>query len=159
LVNDRENKAYALSGLGLNNEQLGDLDVAAANYEAALVLHNEIGASTLAIFDQAGLARMAMAQGNLQTARGYITPVIGWLLSGNAQKFWDPWIIYLSGYQIAEALGDTDTARSILNEAYTVLHQRAEEISDEDLRRCFLEKVQVNREIHQAWHALHNVAD
>lgn len=153
-ISDRENEAYALSGMGLNHELLNNMDTAAANYQAAWKLHNEIGATTLAIFDQAGLARIALAQGDLDAAQTYIGPVTNWVKSGNAQKFWDPWIIYLSGYQISAALNDTGAARAILDEAHTVLHQRAEKISDEKLRHGFLKEVQVNQALEQAWHAL-----
>jgi tetratricopeptide (TPR) repeat protein len=150
-VNDRENEAYALSGMGLNYEQLDQLDIAAANYKAALTIHQEIGAATLAIFDQAGMARIALAQGKLDAAQNHITPVVNWVLAGNAQKFWDPWIIYQSGYQVSTALGDAYASNAILNEAHTLLHQRADQISDAHLRDCFLTKVAVNREIEQAW--------
>lgn len=150
-IGDRENEAYALTGLGLNHEQLGHLDSARANYEEALVIHREIGAITLAIFDQAGLARMALAGKDHASARRYIIPVAEWIRAGNAQQFWDPWSIYLWSYQVLAALGDTEPARQILTEAHTLLHQRAAAISDEKLRHCFFEKVAVNREIQRAW--------
>jgi len=150
-IGDRENEAYALSGLALNYEQLEQLDEASANYEAALTIQREIGATTLAIFGQTGLARIALAQQNLAQAREQITSVVAWIEAGNAQKFWDPWSIYLSTYQVLAALDEADTAQSILAEAHAVLQQRANEISDEKLRGCFLEKVAVNREIAQAW--------
>ncbi len=151
LVGDRENEAYALSGMGLNHEQLGHLDQAVDAYQAALAVHHEIGASPLTIFDRTGLARLALARDNLQAAGEHLTPVVNWVLAGNAQKFWDPWIIYLSSYQVLTALGDTDQARIILKEAHTILHQRAGQISDKELQRCFLMKVAVNRELEQAW--------
>jgi tetratricopeptide (TPR) repeat protein len=154
MVNDRENEAYALSGLGLNYERLGKLDLAATNYQVALAIHQEIGAATLAIFDKAGLARIAQAQGHSEAARHYITEVANWVLAGNAQKFWDPWIIYLSSYRILTALSETEKARTILAEAHGLLHQRANEISDEQLRNRFLTKVAVNRELEEAWHEL-----
>jgi tetratricopeptide (TPR) repeat protein len=150
-IRDRENEAYALSGLALNYEQLGQLNDAMVNYEAALTIQREIGATTLAIFGQAGLARIALVQQNLVQAREQITPVVAWIEAGNAQKFWDPWSIYLSTYQVLAALDEAETAKSILAEAHTILQQRANEISDGELRRCFLDRVEVNREIEQAW--------
>jgi len=153
-ISDRENEAYALSGMGLNYEQLGQLDMAAASYRAALAIHQSIGAATLAVFDQAGLARIALAQGKLDSAGAYIEPVVAWVQAGNAQKFWDPWIIYRSGYQVLTAIGDTANARAILAEAHILLHQRAAQISDPHLRDCFLTLVPVNREIIEAWQKL-----
>ncbi|GAB4410196.1 MAG: hypothetical protein Fur0044_03850 [Anaerolineae bacterium] len=153
-VGDRENEAYALTGLGLNHEQLGNTDIAQTNYQEALTIHREIGATTLAIFDQAGLARMALARQDDATARQYIEAVVGWILAGKAQQFWDPWSIYLWAYQGLTALGERETAGKILDEAHLLLHQRAEAISDEKLRHCFFEKVAVNREIEQTWHQI-----
>jgi tetratricopeptide (TPR) repeat protein len=134
-IGDRENEAYALSGLGLCHEQLAHLEEATGDYQAALNIHREIGATTLAIFDQTGLARIALAQHNLDTARKCITPVANWIKAGNAQKFWDPWIIYQSSHQILDVLGESDTVQSILNEAHTILQQRAKEISNQQLRQ------------------------
>jgi tetratricopeptide (TPR) repeat protein len=153
-ISDRENEAYALSGMGLNYEQLGQLDMAAASYRAALAIHQSIGAATLAIFDQAGLARIALAQDKLDSAGAYIEPVAAWVQAGNAQKFWDPWIIYRSGYQVLTAVGAAAAARAILEEAHTLLHHRAGQISDPHLRDCFLTLVPVNREIIEAWQEL-----
>ncbi len=153
-IDDRENEAYALSGLALNYEQLGQLDDAAANYDAALAIQREIGAATLAIFSQTGLARIALARQDRNAARETIKPVTEWILAGNAQKFWDPWSIYLSTGKILQALGEQETAHSILDEAHTLLQKRANEISNAELRRCFLERGRVNREIARAWQAV-----
>lgn len=152
-ISDRENEAYALAGLALNYEQVGEIDLAVSNYEMALTLHRQIGATTLAVFDQVGLARIALTRQDLATTRDYVAPVLDWILAGNAQQFWDPWTIYLSTYQVLTALGEIDTAHTILVEAHTVLHQRAREISSETLRHRFLEEVAVNREIRKALQA------
>ena len=150
-INDRENEAYALSGLALNQEYMQNYDQAKAHYTAALTLHRAIGATTIAIFDQAGLARIALQQQDVETAHQHITKVTDWILAGNAQQFWDPWIIYLSAYQVLTALDETETAQTIVNEAHAILHQRAEEIGNESLRDCFLQEVEVNRQIDEAW--------
>jgi hypothetical protein len=106
------------------------------------------------VFDKAGLARIALAQGKAEVAHDYITPVANWVLAGNAQKFWDPWIIYLSSYRVLTALKEEEKARTILAEAHGLLHHRANEISDEKLRNCFLTKVATNRELEEMWHQL-----
>jgi tetratricopeptide (TPR) repeat protein len=149
-INDRENEAYALSGLGLNYERLGQYHPAAESYGAAHSIHADIGATTLAIFDQTGLARVALAEGDREAMQALITPVVNWIQWGHAQKFWDPWIIYLSSYRVLTALGDIEAARSTLFEARRLLHQRAEAISDLALRECFFSQVEVNRELIQA---------
>lgn len=157
-IGDLENKAYALSGMGLNYEQLGNLDKAVACYRQALSIQREIGAATLAIFDRAGLARIALLRQNLDEARQHITPVVEWILAGQAQKFWDPWTIYQSAYEVLTALGQTGKARAILDEAHEVLHHRVEQISNKTLRQRFLNNIMVNREIEQTWRTLHGRA-
>lgn len=154
-VRDRENEAYALSGMGFNHEQLNHLDAAASNYQTALTIHREIGATTLAIFDQTGLARIRLAQNNLDEAREHITSVIEWILAGSARKFWDPWNIYQSSYQILTALGEIDTANTILDEAHAMLHRRANRIADQELRHRFMAEVETNRQIETVWHHMH----
>lgn len=152
-IGDRENEAYALSGMALNYEQhpQPDAERAAALYRQALAIHRDIGATTLAIFDHAGLARLALSQQDHGLARRHIDHVVNWIMNGNAQRFWDPWIIYLSAYQVLTALAETETAQAILAEAHGLLQQRAQEISDETLRRRFLDEVATNRAIQQAW--------
>ena len=73
------------------------------------------------------LARLALAQQQLDTARNHIKPVTDWIMAGNAQKFWDPWIIYRSTYRVLAALEENDAAQKIVDEAYTLLQQRAEQ--------------------------------
>jgi len=157
-IGDRENEAYALSGIALNHEARGNLETAISSYQGALAIQWEIGATTLAIFDQAGLARIALAQQNRKTAREHIMAVAEWILAGNAHRFWDPWSIYKTAYEVLSTLGETHTAATILDEAHLVLHQRAAQISNQDLRDRFLNGVTINREIEQAWSKLHHPA-
>ena len=152
-IGDRENEAYALSGMGLNHEQLDELETAVVDYQEALAIQTDIGATTLAIFDQAGLARIAWRQEDFSTAHKQIRPVVDWILAGKAQQFWDPWTIYQSAYELLTEIGETETAGIILEEAHTVLHQRAGQISNQALRELFLQNVTVNQQIEAAWHS------
>jgi len=152
-IHNREHQSYALSGLGLNHELLGNFSQAAQNFQAALAIHTEIGATIPVMFDYAGLARLALAQNNRATAKEYITVVCDWIVAGNAQKYWNPWSIYLSSYQVLTALEHTGAADAILTEAHTMLHQRANEIGDNHLRHCFLTQVKVNYALEQAWNS------
>ncbi|MFQ5612882.1 MAG: adenylate/guanylate cyclase domain-containing protein [Anaerolineae bacterium] len=156
-VGDRENEAYSLSGMALNYEKTGQAgqERARSLYQKALAIHRSIGATTLAVFDQTGLARIALAQNDLPAARAHIMSVVEWITAGNAQRFWDPWIIYQSTCQILSALSETDVAETILNEAYHLLQQRAGQISDGELRSRFLNRVAINRAITEAWQRMH----
>ncbi|MDM8527915.1 tetratricopeptide repeat protein [Anaerolineales bacterium HSG24] len=150
-IGDRENEAYSLAGLALNYEGQNQPQLAYKHYYQALQIHQEIGATTLVIFDQARLAYLALQTNNVETARQNIETVIAWILDGKAQQFWDPWSIYLTAYQILSALGESDIAHQLLDEARTILEQRADQISDQKLRHSFTNRVTVNREIIEAW--------
>ena len=150
-IGDRENEAYSLAGLGLNYEGQNQPQLAYEHYYQALQIHQEIGATTLAIFDQTRLAHLALQANNIKIVRQNMEAVTAWILDGKAQQFWDPWSIYLSAYQLLSALDDTETALRLLNEAHTLLEERAAQISDKKLHYCFMNQVTVNREIIEAW--------
>ncbi len=150
-VSDRENEAYALNGLGLSYEHSGQWDSAQASYLLALALHREIGATTLAIFDQVSLARAAVGRQNFKVALSYLKDITELISNGKVQQFWNPWPVYLSVYQILTAIGETEVAKLVLNEAHTAIQQRANEISNPQLRHSFLFNVKVHREIETAW--------
>lgn len=57
---------------------------------------------------------------------------------------------YWSCYQVLQALGQTALADHALKEAYRLLMQQAERISEPSMRRSYLEKVAFNRSIRQA---------
>ncbi len=55
--------------------------------------------------------------------------------------------IYLTCIRVLEACGERKRALALLSEAHALLMQRADKISDEALRRSFLENVPAHREL------------
>jgi len=55
--------------------------------------------------------------------------------------------------RVLAACGEEARARRVLEEAYTLLMERANKIGDEALRRSFLENVPAHREVMRAWEA------
>lgn len=147
-------EAEALSCFGFSHEQLGHLDTARSTYRQALALHQELGLAPMAMFDRTGLARLSLAQNDIEAARRYIMIVTDWVLAGNTAKFWDPGLIYYWVYHILLTLDETETAQNILEEAHTFLQQRAKAITQPDLQASFLEKVEVHQKLEQAWQNL-----
>lgn len=150
-VGDLENEAYALTGLGLNAEAGGDTGTAEEAYRQALAIQEKIGAVPLATFNRVRLAWLYARQNQPALARQYLEPVIDWIRAGHGQQFWDPWAIYLTAYRTLLSLGEDGKARSVLEEAYRLLHQRAEKIGDAEIKRRFLTEAASSREIIQAW--------
>jgi len=157
-IGDRRGQGYSLTYLGHALEDLGELETAARAYAEAMRLRRELGQHGLAIDDLAGLARVALAQNNPARALEHVEEILAWIDTNSSQGIEYPVRVYLTCYRIlrATAHGDTsaiDRARAVLSKAHTTLLEQAANISDNALRRKFLENVQANRETMTAWTA------
>jgi tetratricopeptide (TPR) repeat protein len=137
---------HALAGLNQHTE-------AAQTYQHALDLQRELGQHNLAMEPLAGLARVALVQSQLASARQYVEVILQHLEIGNLEGADEPFLVYLTCYRTLQAQGDT-RAPGILHMAHELLQARARAISDEGLRRSFLENVSVHRELISAFHHL-----
>ncbi len=131
--------------------ELGNLDRAADFYQQALRLALNLGfPDGYTQQAQAGLASVALAQGNLTQAWVSLDKIVHYLettsLSTVDEIFW----IYLICYRILQA-NDDPRAIPTLNAAYNFLQEIAARIDDESLRASFLQNVPFNREIIEAW--------
>jgi serine/threonine protein kinase/tetratricopeptide (TPR) repeat protein len=151
-IGDRHVQGYALTFMGhalLDLAQQPDdaaLAWAAEVYEQALILREELAQRHLVMECRAGLARVSMAQDNLEQAQRQVNEILHYLETGTLDGTVDPLRVYLTCYQ---ALRDTEPshAREILTTAYDLLQERAWQIEDESLRRSYLEDVAAHREI------------
>jgi hypothetical protein len=98
----------------------------------------------------AGLARLALAQGDTTTALGHTNEILAHLETRPADGLEEPFRVYLTSYQVLRQASD-DRARQVVNTAYGLLQARAERTASEELRRFFLENVPVHRELIAAW--------
>jgi hypothetical protein len=94
----------------------------------------------------AGLARVSLAQGDLARALAYIEQILSYLDGSTLYGTAEPLRIYLTCYQVLDAVGDP-RARAILTTAYQLLQEQTAKISDRDLRDSFLKNVPAHREI------------
>jgi len=67
-------------------------------------------------------------------------------VTGNLDGTVEPIWIYLTCYQVLKASGNP-RAQGILSEGHRLLYEQATKISDEEMRRSFLENVAAHREI------------
>jgi adenylate cyclase len=144
--------ALALTRLGNALVGLGELTEGRAAYQEALDLRRELGQAHLATEPLAGLARVALAQGDLVQAGGYVAQILAHLETGSLDGTDEPIRIYLTCYRVLRANEDP-RADKVLAEAYQLLQGRAAKIEDKELRRSFLENVTANRELVAAWNA------
>jgi predicted KAP-like P-loop ATPase len=103
------------------------------------------------------MARLAQARDNLGQAQEYIAEILDLLQTaapGATLSTFEPFRVYLTCYHLLAANQD-ERASSILQTAYRLLQERATQITDEKLRRSFLENVPEHREIVAAYRAVY----
>lgn len=156
-IGDRSTEGYSLTYLGHALAGLERWAPAAAAYEAALNLRRDLGQASAAIDDLAGLARVALAQGQIEPAGAYIEEILAWLAEHGTGGIEYPLQVYLTCFQVLQTAPDEPAqkrAAEILQTAHTTLMEQAGGISDLALRQSFLQNVAANREIQRAWAAL-----
>ena len=136
---------------------LGEWDDAAACYRASLALFREIGRPTMVPEPIAGLARIALARGDVDGAMATIAEVVAHFdAGGSVDGSEDPMWIHLTCYQVLAA---ARSARSpeFLERAHTLLLERARPLDDAE-RASFLANVPSHRAVVAAWAAAQRVA-
>ncbi|MFN2132358.1 MAG: tetratricopeptide repeat protein, partial [Anaerolineae bacterium] len=137
-------------------------DEAAKAYSAALqVTQVSVGIGGLRRVNQdciieprAGLARVALAQGDLAGALAHVEAILEYLADYPGLRCaYEPLRVYLICYQVLDANADA-RARNVLSTAYDMLQERVAHIADEEMRRSCLENVSYNREIVAEWERL-----
>jgi class 3 adenylate cyclase/tetratricopeptide (TPR) repeat protein len=143
-VGARYVEATAFTRLGQALHGLADLRGAESAYQGALRLCRELGVETLALAPLAGLARLALAGGDLATARTWANELATAL---EAEVI--AWVdelpqLFLHCYQVLSAAGEARAAQ-VLEVACARLHRQASQISDAICRRAFWEDVPTHR--------------
>jgi predicted ATPase/class 3 adenylate cyclase len=122
-------------------------------YQESLAIRRELDQPHLAMGVLAGLARANLARGDSDGAWDHVEEIIAYLeAGGNLQGTWEPLRIYLTCYQVLKKL-ENQRAGAFLEEAFSILQERAERIPDEDERRRYLEVVPWHRELVAEWKA------
>ncbi|MEJ2364355.1 MAG: tetratricopeptide repeat protein, partial [Deltaproteobacteria bacterium] len=126
---------------------------AVAAYRESLAIRQKLDQPHLAIGGKAGLARAAVAQGDLALALDHVNEIVSYLDGGGSlQGTWEPLRIYLTCYQVLRLVGDSK-AEKILEIAFNLLQEQASRIPDHAYRGLFLENVPWHRDIMSAWEA------
>jgi tetratricopeptide (TPR) repeat protein len=148
-----EARAEGLTWLGHARLGLGQPEEAKLAYQAALEIREELDQPHFVMEASAGIARAAMAQGDLSTALDQIERIIAYLSTGGTLlATWEPLRIYLTCYRGLQAVKD-QRADEILEQAYNLLKDRANRILDEQDRHQYEENVPWHREIVSEWQA------
>jgi tetratricopeptide (TPR) repeat protein len=153
--------ALALTRLGHALVGLGKFEDGRAAYQEALDLRRDLGQAHLATEPLAGLARVALAQGDVMGAKTCVEEILSHLeksalASGGGHPLDgtdEPLRILLTCYRVLRANQDP-RAEKLLTEGHQLLQERASKIEDERLRRSYLENVRAHREIVCEWEDL-----
>jgi hypothetical protein len=136
---------------------LGEWDDAAACYRASLDLFREIGRPTMVAEPIAGLARIALARGDVEGAMATIAEVLAHFdAGGSVDGTEDPVWIYLTCHQVLAA-AHSPRATELLDRAHALLLERARPLADAE-RASFLDNVPSHRAVVAAWAASRHVA-
>jgi class 3 adenylate cyclase/tetratricopeptide (TPR) repeat protein len=153
-VQDPLNESTAFSRIGHAELALGRHPAASEAFDEGLRL-------ALAIDDvvrhdaRSGLARVALARGDVETAMQQVNQILGELAAGGTLEGTEgPHLIRLTCHQVLRRAGD-ERAETVLAQARAELLARAATITDASLRDSFLSRIPEHREIIAAWSALH----
>ncbi|MEZ4862433.1 MAG: BTAD domain-containing putative transcriptional regulator [Caldilineaceae bacterium] len=143
--------------LGHVRAAVGQWAAATAAFQQALAAFQQFGKDTLAAEPQAGLAQIALAQGDQAGALKRIEIILPVLTEQSHAGYNNPYFIYLTCYRVLAANGDL-RATSILQQGYTVLQQDAAQL-DEVSRQRFLTGVAIHRDLVAAYMAMQETRD
>ncbi|MEO8311332.1 MAG: adenylate/guanylate cyclase domain-containing protein [Caldimonas sp.] len=149
-MKDRDLIAIVRCGQGHALHALGDWDAAAAAYRESTAMFRELGRATMPPEPMAGLARVALAQGDTAQALAIVEEIVAHFdAGGTVDGTEDPLWIHLTCYR-ALAAGNDKRAAVFLRQAHELLMVRTALLADGE-RATFLANVPSHREIVEAW--------
>jgi len=144
-------RAHALVVQAHVHLSLGQLAESADAYGEALALwRDDTSHQHYTVEPLAGLARVALADGDPARARAHANEILPFLEAETVDGLWEPGLAFLTCYRVLQANEDL-RADDILEQGYRFLQERAAKISDEGERRSYLENVAAHREIVSAY--------
>lgn len=137
-IGDKVGQGYSLTTLGMALEGLGQWDEAAQAYEEAKTIRQQIGQHSYTHDDIAGLARIALAQGDLTQALAYARAAQAWIAQHGVDGIEHPLRLYLTLIETLQTAGLPEEASELGQAAWRMVQEQAERISDEGIRQSFL---------------------
>ncbi|MCB0204407.1 MAG: tetratricopeptide repeat protein [Anaerolineae bacterium] len=151
-IGGRRGAGFTLTHLGDSLAELGDMDAAGEAFQQALEIREALRANNpLSVDDLAGLARIALAGGRLDEARGHALAALDWLTRHGSGGVEFPAQAYLTAYETLSTTGNQEAAFDALRRGHAYLVERASRISNSQLRISFLESNPHHRALLAAW--------
>lgn len=143
-------QADALVILGFVREQVPDLVAATRAYQQALDRYVSLELHHKAAEALAGLARVALQQGDGPIAQCYIDRILPMIKAQGPLGLDEPFLIYLTCYQVLAA-NDEPQASALLQLGYDRLQSYSSKIEDPSLQQSFLQNVPVHRHLSEVY--------
>lgn len=137
-------QAAALTALGNALAAMDDWQAAKAAYHRAMPLWDTLQQPQRAVDTQAGLIRVALAQGDLVTAVSVANEILAYFTNQPIYSVLSPFGAYLVCVQALQAAEDPRTDK-VLTEAMRALAQTAVSIQNPTLHRSYLQNVPAHR--------------
>jgi DNA-binding SARP family transcriptional activator len=145
-VNDQRQAAYASTCLGHSLIELQQYAEATAAFQQAVSWHEQMEQANRRLEPLAGLARVALLQGDLAQGQRIVEVILTHLQSHTLDRTEDAFRVYHTCYHLLRATGD-GRAHAMLHTAYEQLQTRALTIADPAARRHFWEAIPGHKEI------------
>ena len=146
----RQGEAVALLHIAFADEELGLWTEATAAYAQAQQIYQRLDIPPSRMEAEAGLVRMALAQGEPAAALALVEKLLPILAAYPTGGLYTPFLIYLTCYHALTANADPRAA-ALLQEGVTILRHYANQLPDDTLRCSFLEGVVTHRALSQAY--------
>lgn len=146
-IGDKEGQGYSLTALALAYEIADEWNAALNAHHEALTLRKAIGQDACAIDNIAGLARIAITQGDAIEAERYADQSLDWIRVNGTDGIEYPLRVLLSCAQVYAATNRPEQEAVAIQLATELLNKRATRISNQVARQSYLENVPIHQEI------------
>ncbi|MCX7782285.1 MAG: AAA family ATPase [Meiothermus sp.] len=152
-IGDEYLQAACYRTLGYIAEQSGHIELATQHFDQARSRFEALNLFRLAMEPIAGLARLALVQGDLKTAQSYADLLWQYLTQHGINSL--VLEAHLACAEVFKAAGNLEDAKRVIESSYRELIDRAYKISNPEWREAFLENVPENKQVLQYWQKIH----
>jgi predicted ATPase/DNA-binding SARP family transcriptional activator len=148
-INEQRQAAYAATVMGHVLTQLERYSEASEAFQEAVGWHEQMQQANRRLEPLAGLAALALAQGDLPQAQSIVEEILGHLATHMLDRTEESLLVFLTCYHVLGGSGD-QRAQAMLHMAYQQLQTRAATIHDPEVRRQFWEAMPAHLAVRQA---------
>ncbi len=146
-IGDRRGEAFCLHDIGKLYLAQGKASKARATFRTATDLRRSLGERGNYVASLACLGLAYLAEDDVEKAYRSLHEAKRMLNEGMGSGEYPVQDIWRAYWKINLARGDLEMARAALQRAYELIQEQAASIQSPELRRSFLEKIAVNREV------------